>query len=60
LLPDELCTAGAHLIIRLPDAEKEWQPEQVAPAALIQMKDDDWVRCSPLGILLNGLKWSAP
>ena len=60
LLPDELCTAGAHLIIRLPDAEKEWQPEQVAPAALIQMKDDDWVRCSPQGILLNGLKWSAP
>ncbi len=60
LLPDELSTAGARLIIRLPDVENEWQPEQVAPAALIQMKDDDWVRCSVQGIELNGSKWSAP
>ncbi len=57
---EQICSAGARLIILLPGAEYNLRPEQAAPAAVIRMKDEDWLRLCPDGVELNGSKWSAP
>ncbi len=57
---EQICSVGAGLIILLPGAEYNLRPEQAAPAAVIRMKDEDWLRFSPAGAELNGSQWSAP
>lgn len=57
---EQIHSVGASLIILLPGAEYNLRPEQTAPAAVIRMKDEDWLRLSPAGVELNGSQWSAP
>lgn len=57
---EQIYASGAGLIILLPGAEYHLRPELAAPAAVIRMKDEDWLRLSPAGVELNGSKWSAP
>ena len=57
---DSLQEIGAELIIQLPGTNNNMQPEHVAPAALLKMNDDDWVRILPGSVELNGSIWSAP
>lgn len=56
----ELRESGASVVVLLPAAAESISPEQVAPAVLIEMQQQDWLRLRPDGAELNGLKWSAP
>lgn len=60
LAAEQIYAVGARIIILLPGAEYNMRPVQAAPAAVIRMKDEDWLRLSPDGVELNGSKWSAP
>ena len=51
---EDICSVGARYIIQLPGTERKIRPEQVAPAVLIEMKDEDWLRISPDGVRING------
>ena len=52
---EDIRAVGAGYIIQLPGAERTIRPEHIAPAVLIEMKDEDWLKISPEGVSLNGL-----
>lgn len=52
---EDIRAVGAGYIIQLPGSERTIRPEHIAPAVLIEMKDEDWLKISPEGVSLNGL-----
>ena len=54
LSEEDVASCGARCVIVLPGVSCKKPPEADAPAEWIEMKENDWVRISPEGIVVNG------